>query len=76
MRGPIIQEFECDLENWHGGIAYLDRDGVLNYGSPNYINSPDELQIIPNSADAIAKLRALGFKIVIVINCNPILIWS
>ena len=73
MRGPIIQEFECDLKNWHGGIAYLDRDGVLNYGSPNYINSPDELQIIPNSADAIAKLRALGFKIVIVTNQSAIM---
>ena len=24
---------------WNGKIAYLDRDGVLNVGSENYINS-------------------------------------
>jgi hypothetical protein len=32
---------------WEGKIAYLDRDGVLNKGSENYINSPDELVILP-----------------------------
>ena len=26
---------------WDGKIAFLDRDGVINVGSENYINSPD-----------------------------------
>ena len=36
---------------WNGKIAYLDRDGVLNIGSANYINSPEELVVFPNTAD-------------------------
>ena len=38
MEGPIaeINISEIDVE-WNGAIAFIDRDGVLNYGSPNYI---------------------------------------
>ena len=47
MEGPIaevnLQEMEVE---WNGAIAFIDRDGVLNYGSPYYINTPEELRII------------------------------
>ena len=45
MEGPIaeVNLSKVDLD-WNGAIAFLDRDGVLNYGSPNYINSPEELK--------------------------------
>ena len=40
MEGPIHEHNEApDGFEWNGAIAYLDRDGVLNYGSPNYINT-------------------------------------
>ena len=74
MEGPIaevnLQEMEVE---WNGAIAFIDRDGVLNYGSPNYINSPEELRIIKGSKEAIMALRSLGYRIVIVTNQSAIL---
>ena len=63
---------------WEGKIAYLDRDGVLNKGSENYINSPDELVILPGVPNSVAALREAGFRICIVTNQSPIGrgIWS
>lgn len=57
---------------WDGKIAYLDRDGVLNKGSENYINSPEELVILPGVPDSIAALRESGFRICVVTNQSPI----
>ena len=74
MEGPIaevnLQEMEVE---WNGAIAFIDRDGVLNYGSPNYINSTDELRIIKGSKEAIIALRSLGYRIVIVTNQSAIM---
>ena len=74
MEGPIaevnLQEMEVE---WNGAIAFIDRDGVLNYGSPNYINSPEELRIIKGSKEAIMALRSLGYRIVIVTNQSAIM---
>ena len=74
MEGPIaeINISEIDLE-WNGAIAFIDRDGVLNYGSPNYINNPDELMIIPGSKEAIMSLRSLGYRIALVTNQSAIM---
>lgn len=49
-------------------IIVLDRDGIINYDSENYIKSPEEFVFLPNSAQAIAKLTAAGFKIGIATN--------
>ena len=59
MRGPVIEDYDQDIDNWNRAIAYLDRDGVLNYGSPNYINSPEELDIIDGVKESIQSLRKL-----------------
>ena len=74
MEGPIaeVNMSKIDLE-WNGGIAFLDRDGVLNFGSPNYINSPDELKIIPGAKNAINELRKLGYRIAITTNQSAIM---
>ena len=74
MQGPISEDNTSKLDvDWNGAIAFLDRDGVLNYGSPNYINSPEELEIIPGAKEAIEDLRALGFKIAITTNQSAIM---
>ena len=57
---------------WNGKIAYLDRDGVLNVGSENYINSPDELVILPDTAKSVAALRESGYRVCVVTNQSPI----
>ena len=74
MQGPIaeVNMSKIDLE-WNGAIAFLDRDGVLNFGSPNYINSPEELEIIPGAKQAIKDLRKLGFRIAITTNQSAIM---
>ena len=59
-------------QNWDGKIAYLDRDGVINVGSENYVNSPAEVELLPNAGLAIGNLRRAGYRIVVVTNQSPI----
>ena len=74
MEGPIAETNHQEMEvEWNGAIAFIDRDGVLNYGSPNYINSPEELRIIKGSKEAIMALRSLGYRIAIVTNQSAIM---
>ncbi len=58
--------------DWDGRIAYLDRDGVLNHWKENYVNSPEEVEILPGSGEAITSLREMGFRICVVTNQSPI----
>lgn len=53
-------------------IIILDRDGVINYDSVEYIKSPDEWLPIPGSLDAIAQLNRSGFRVLIVTNQSGI----
>jgi histidinol-phosphate phosphatase family protein len=74
MEGPISEVNISKIEvDWNGAIAFIDRDGVLNFGSPNYINSPNELTIIPGAKEAIQVLRRLGYRIAIVTNQSAIM---
>lgn len=50
----------------------LDRDGVINYDSEEYIKSPDEWQPIPGSLEAIARLNKAGYRVLIVTNQSGI----
>jgi len=49
-------------------LLILDRDGVINYDSAEYIKSPEEWRPLPGSLEAIAALGAAGYKIVVVSN--------
>lgn len=53
-------------------VILLDRDGVINYDSPNYIKSPDEFHFIPGSIEAISKLTKAGFNIGVATNQSGI----
>lgn len=50
----------------------LDRDGVINHDSDDYIKSPEEWQPIAGSLEAIAKLHQAGIKVVIATNQSGI----
>ncbi|OGV28193.1 MAG: D-glycero-beta-D-manno-heptose-1,7-bisphosphate 7-phosphatase [Legionellales bacterium RIFCSPHIGHO2_12_FULL_37_14] len=50
----------------------LDRDGVINYDSYNYIKSPEEFNFIPHSIDAIVKLSIQGYTIGVATNQSGI----
>ena len=67
----ILQELPSG-EPWSGKIAYLDRDGVLNKWSENYINSSDELSLLPDAAKSVGMLKRAGFRICVVTNQSPI----
>jgi D-glycero-D-manno-heptose 1,7-bisphosphate phosphatase len=49
-------------------LIILDRDGVINHDSPDFIKSPDEWKPIKGSLEAIAKLSQAGFNVVIITN--------
>lgn len=46
----------------------LDRDGVVNHDSPNYIKSAAEWQPIPGSLEAIARLTQAGWRVCLASN--------
>ncbi len=46
----------------------LDRDGVINQDSDDYIKSADEFVPIVGSIEAIANLSAAGFRVFIATN--------
>ena len=46
----------------------LDRDGVINHDSDQFIKSPEEWQPIEGSLDAIALLNRHGYKIAVITN--------
>lgn len=48
-------------------VVFLDRDGTINV-EKQYLGDPDELELLPNAAAAIRRLRYLGFKVVIITN--------
>lgn len=47
---------------------FLDRDGVINHDSSEYIKSPEEFHFIPKSPEAIALLNRHGFDVIIITN--------
>jgi len=46
----------------------LDRDGVINFDSPNYILRPEAWRPIPGSLEAIGRLTAAGIPVAICSN--------
>ncbi|MFT4174956.1 MAG: D-glycero-beta-D-manno-heptose 1,7-bisphosphate 7-phosphatase [Rhodocyclaceae bacterium] len=46
----------------------LDRDGVINFDSAQFIKTPDEWRPIPGSLEAIGRLAEAGYRIVVATN--------
>lgn len=49
-------------------LVILDRDGVINEDSDDYIKSPEEWQPIPGSLAAIARLHRAGWRVIVATN--------
>ena len=53
-------------------LVILDRDGVINVDSVNFIKSPNEWIAIPGSLEAIALLNQSGFRVAVATNQSGI----
>ena len=53
-------------------VIILDRDGVINEDSDEFIKSPDEWKPIPGSLEAIAQLKNAGWLVVVATNQSGI----
>jgi D-glycero-D-manno-heptose 1,7-bisphosphate phosphatase len=49
-------------------LIILDRDGVINHDSDQFIKSPEEWRPIPGSLEAIALLNRWGWRVVVASN--------
>jgi D-glycero-D-manno-heptose 1,7-bisphosphate phosphatase len=53
-------------------LVILDRDGVINVDSDQFIKTPEEWKAIPGSLDAIARLNHAGYRVVVASNQSGI----
>ena len=53
-------------------LVILDRDGVINRDSEQFIKSPDEWRPLPGSLEAIARLSQRGYRVVVATNQSGI----
>ncbi len=53
-------------------LVILDRDGVINIDSDQFIKSPEEWKPIPGSLEAIAGLNHTGYRVVVASNQSGI----
>jgi len=53
-------------------VVFLDRDGVINRDSPNYIKNWSEFEFLPGSLEAIKLLTSNGFANIIITNQSVI----
>jgi D-glycero-D-manno-heptose 1,7-bisphosphate phosphatase len=53
-------------------LVILDRDGVINYDSDQFIKNPAEWKPIPGSLEAIARLNQAGYRVVVATNQSGI----
>lgn len=53
-------------------LIILDRDGVINHDSDQFIKSPEEWKPIPGSLEAIARLNQFGYRVVVATNQSGI----
>ncbi|MCU0803611.1 MAG: D-glycero-beta-D-manno-heptose 1,7-bisphosphate 7-phosphatase [Burkholderiales bacterium] len=49
-------------------LVILDRDGVINFDSDQFVKSPEEWRPIPGSLEAVARLTQAGFRVVVATN--------
>ena len=49
-------------------VIFLDRDGVINYDSPDYIKSWKEFEFLPGSLEAMAALTRAGCHLIVITN--------
>src|SRR5690242_13064947 len=66
--GPVIGRGTVDPSRLlEGYTIFLDRDGTLNE-DPGYLRCASDLTLLPGVAEALARLKAAGARLVVVTN--------
>ena len=52
----------------NGDVIFLDRDGVINHDSPDYIKSWAEFEFLPGSLEALRLLSRRGYRLILITN--------
>lgn len=55
-----------------GYTVFIDRDGVINEDSPDYIKSPGEFEFISQSPAAVALLNRYGCEVMLITNQSAV----
>lgn len=53
-------------------VVFLDRDGVINRDSPDYIKGWREFEFIPGSREAMARLTRAGLTLILITNQSAV----
>ena len=53
-------------------VVFIDRDGVINKDSEDYIKSWQEFEFLPKSIEAIRNFTLNGFTVIIITNQSAI----
>jgi D-glycero-D-manno-heptose 1,7-bisphosphate phosphatase len=70
---PVVQlASEAVAQTRSARLIILDRDGVINHDSDQFIKSPDEWRPIPGSLEAIARLSHAGYRVAVCTNQSGI----
>ncbi len=52
--------------------VFLDRDGVINRDSEDYVKSWEEFEFLPGSLAALARLAAAGLRVIVITNQSAV----
>jgi D-glycero-D-manno-heptose 1,7-bisphosphate phosphatase len=84
MTLPGIPSFQhvmtggCIVSQWAAGgsggsgVVFLDRDGVINRDSPDYIKRLEEFEFLPRSLKALQTLHAAGYRVFVITNQSAV----
>jgi len=53
-------------------VVFLDRDGVINRDSPDYIKGWSEFEFLPGSLNALKRLTQTGFTLIVITNQSAV----
>ena len=53
-------------------VVFLDRDGVINRDSPQYVKNWTEFEFLPGSLDALHRLNAAGLTVILITNQSAV----
>ena len=53
-------------------MVFLDRDGVINRMRPDHVKDWQELEILPGSLEAVARISASGRRVIVLTNQSVI----